>query len=230
MKTIGILGGMGPFATVDLFQKIVINTPACIDQEHPKIIIYNNPTIPPRIFHTTEENSPLSDLIQTAIVLEQTGADFIIMPCHTAHIWYEQIKNAISIPFYSLIDETVKAMKEEYHSSKNKKALLLATSHTISSKLYQNAFSNSDFELLIPNRREQIIVDSTIKAAKKGMINTHSVAELNFVINSYYNQGVSLLMGCCTEIPLMFSYFTTEMKMIDPTLLLAKFAINQALE
>ncbi|XQY91005.1 aspartate/glutamate racemase family protein [Metabacillus sp. HB246100] len=229
-KTIGILGGMGPFATVDLFEKIVMNTPAKIDQDHLKIIIYNNPTIPPRIIDKEEANDILPALIQSAKMLERSGADFIIMPCHTAHIWHQQVKEKINIPFYSLIDQTAEAIKRDTLFSNDKRVLLLATSTTVSSMLYQKAFANSDISLVIPSMREQIIVDQAIRTVKQGMINTDSVAELNRVIKSYYNIGVSLLMGCCTEIPLMYSFLTTEIRMADPTLILAKFAINQAIE
>lgn len=229
-KTIGILGGMGPMATIDLFQKIVTNTPARIDQDHIKLFIYNNPKIPPRIFHSIEASNPLPELIRSAKAIEKAGSDFIIMPCHTAHIWYEDVKNSISIPFYSLVHETVNAIRRDYFNVGNKRVLLLATSHTVAANLYQKEFFDTDFELVVPNKPEQLIVDQTIESVKEGKINMKKLTELNSVINSYYDQGVSLLMGCCTEIPLMYHFFTTDMKMIDPTLILAKFSINQVLE
>ncbi|KGX93714.1 aspartate racemase [Pontibacillus halophilus JSM 076056 = DSM 19796] len=225
----GILGGMGPYATVDIFKKIVTNTDARNDQEHLKIIIYNNPTIPPRILDSTTINTPLPELIESAQILERAGASFIVMPCHTAHIWYEQIKNAIKIPIYSLIHETTARIKESYRNAPNKSLLLLATQHTLYSGLYQDAFSDSEFKLIIPNAHEQELVDKTIARVKKGQLNKETVLELNDMINSFYAQGVSMLMGCCTEIPLMYPFFKTEITLLDPTLLFAKFAIQEAL-
>lgn len=228
----GILGGMGPFATVDLFQKIVENTPAELDQDHLKILIYNNPKIPPRIQSTDQSTSPLPELIKSATLLQEAGADFLIMPCHTAHIWYAEVQKQLSIPLYSLIENTVKATSQLYGNKENNKLLLLATKTTVHSELYQNGFKNTSFSLIVPNSDEQKVVDHAIKVVKSGKISTHnsSIHELNQIINRYNNDGVSLLLGCCTEIPILYRFFQTKMEMIDPTLLLAKLAITKAME
>lgn len=231
-KTIGILGGMGPFATVDLFNKILENTPAEVDQDHLKIMIYNNPKIPPRVHPTFQSASPLPELIKSAVILQEAGADFLIMPCHTAHIWYEEIQKHLSIPFYSIIKNTVDSIDQLYGSKENNKLLLLATETTIQSKLYQREFENSSFSITIPNSEEQKIVDKAIKSVKGGDLNPRSLTmdKLNQIINRYKDGGVSLLVGCCTEIPLMYPLFQTEMELVDPTLLLAKLAISKAME
>ncbi|NMH68128.1 amino acid racemase [Bacillus sp. RO3] len=229
-KTIGILGGMGPAATVDLFQKIVANTEASRDQEHIKILIYNNPKIPPRMLNPKEGQDPVPEIIRSARLIEQAGADFIIMPCHTAHIWYDHIQRATTIPFYSLITETVKAVTRQYHDAEDKRVLLLATQHTVDSRLYQRAFLDTGFEAIVPTRHEQWVVDQTIQTVKEGNLSARAVTQLHEILHSYENKGASLVMGCCTEIPLMFRFFTTKMTLIDPTLLFAKFAIHQALE
>ncbi|MBT2618649.1 aspartate/glutamate racemase family protein [Bacillus sp. ISL-78] len=228
-KTIGILGGMGPYATLDLFHKIILNTPAQIDQDHLQIIIYNNPKIPPRIQDVNQSStSPLPELIKSAITLEQAGADFIIMPCHTAHIWINEVKKAINIPFYSMIKNTVQATIREYESLVKKKILLLATETTINTRLYQSAFENSPFETIIPDEKEQEVVDNAIKNVKGGKLkNNQYIYELNQIINHYNEKGISMLIGCCTEVPLMFPYFNRVMKMIDPTLMLAIMAIKK---
>ena len=97
-KIIGILGGMGPEATADLFYKIIKLTPAKKDQEHLRIIIDNNPKIPDRtkaILYKGE--NPLPELIKTAQNLEKAGANFIIMPCNTAHYYHHEIQKIINI-------------------------------------------------------------------------------------------------------------------------------------
>ncbi len=231
-KTIGILGGMGPFATLDLFEKILENTPAAVEQEHPRIIIYNNPKIPPRIHPACPSQSPLPELIKSAAILQKAGADFIIMPCHTAHIWYEEIQKHVSIPFYSMIKNTVRSIEHFYGNKENKKLLLLATETTIQSKLYEREFKDSSFSIIVPNSEEQKIVDKAIKVVKSGDKNPRdfTIETVNQMINHYKDDGVALLVGCCTEIPLMYPLFQTEMEMIDPTLLLAKLAIEKAME
>jgi aspartate racemase len=228
LKKIGILGGMGPFATLDLLQKIVINTPAQTDQEHLPIIIYNNPQIPPRLIDAQKPN-PLPELIKTAVTLEQAGADFIVMPCHTAHNWINQLRNEVTIPFYSIIENTVQEVAEEFETKKNKQILLLATKTTIQAQLYQEAFKNSSFEIIIPNETEQKLVDAAITNVKGGQqANNQSIGMLNQMINAYSNKNIKMLLGCCTEVPLMFPYLKTEMELIDPTLKLAIMAIKKA--
>lgn len=154
------------------------------------------------------------------------------MPCHTAHIWYEEIQKHLTIPFYSIIKNTVDSIDQLYAGKENNKLLLLATETTIQSKLYQREFENSSFSIIIPNSEEQKIVDKAIKSVKGGDLNPRNLTmgKLNQIINRYKDGGVSLLVGCCTEIPLMYPLFQTEMELVDPTLLLAKLAIAKALE
>jgi aspartate racemase len=223
-KTIGILGGMGPAATLDLFHKIILNTPVQTEQEHHRIIIYNNPKIPPR----TQHSYPLPELIKSAILLEKAGADFIIMPCNTAHIWLEQIKVTINKPFYSIIETTVESLLLEKDST-NKKILLFATETTINYALYQKAFNNTPYEIITPIKEEQTIIDSAIKDVKLGKISSNPyLKDLNRILKVYKEIGISVLIGGCTEIPLLFHLLKVDMKMVDPTLLLAKLAVQKA--
>lgn len=232
-KTIGILGGLGPAATIDLFQKIVANTKASVDQDHLRIIIYNNPKIPPRKLYTDQikTDSLIQELITSAKLLENAGADFIVMPCHTAHIWFEQITKTINIPFYSLIENTVEAVIEENEQFTNsqKKILLLSTSTTASSKLYQNGFKNTSINLIIPKIEEQKIIDKLILNIKSDTFATsEDLTALNQLLIDYKSIGVSSILGGCTEIPLIFQYININLEMIDPTLLLALACIKKA--
>jgi aspartate racemase len=225
-KTIGILGGMGPAATMDLFQKIILNTPIQTEQDHLRIIIYNNPKIPPR----TQQSNPLPELIKSAILLERAGADFIIMPCNTAHIWLEQIKAAIKIPFYSIIENTVEFMLLE-NDPTNQKILLLGTETTINYGLYQRAFNHTPFEIITPTNEEQNFIDNAIKDVKAGKVESNLyLQDLNRILTGYKNCGISLILGGCTEIPLLFHLFKVDLIMVDPTLLLAKLAVQKATE
>jgi aspartate racemase len=105
-KTIGILGGMGPEATAYLFRKIIRHTKADKDQEHLKVIIFNNPKIPDRTDFILEKGTenPLPYLAEAAKELQRSGADFIIIPCNTAHYFYEDICRAVSIPVINMIE------------------------------------------------------------------------------------------------------------------------------
>ncbi|GAA4719971.1 aspartate/glutamate racemase family protein [Brevibacillus fulvus] len=228
-KTVGILGGMGPMATVDLFAKIVQNTSASVDQEHIPILIYNNPQIPSRvssILHGTE--SPERELIRTARCLEQAGADFLIMPCHTAHVWFEPVQKAIAIPFYSMVEITVDAVIKNYPTL-NHRILLLGTKATLQQRLYQDAFARSGWRLQVPSETEQDLVTAVIEEVKASRIADNPyLPALKQRLNQYYSSGVTAVLGGCTEIPLLFPYLPEQLQKLDPTLMLAQKAVQLA--
>lgn len=228
-KIIGILGGMGPLATVDLFEKIVRNTNAKIDQEHFKIIVYNNPRIPSRVDAIIKEKeSPLEELIKSAQIIEAAGADFIIMPCHTAHNWLPELQEAIRIPIINMV-ELVADHIAEVNGKHSAKILLLATTATIKSKIYEKTFEERGIKLLIPNECEQNIIASTIDEVKAGNIkNNPFLCSLGHIIEKQKQAGVTSIIGGCTELPLLFPFLPDGIEYIDPTLLLAKAAIKIA--
>lgn len=221
---------MGPSATVDLFNKIISNTPAISDQDHLHIIINNNPKIPPRSNALiTGSETPLPELIKGAKLLQTAGADFIIMPCNTAHIWYQEISNSITIPFYNMItntvDQTIIQMNE-----KNPSILLLATHTTIKTRLYQNAFQQTAVTLLIPSISQQLVVNEAISSVKAGFVKTNPyLQELNKMVGDYSNKGVTHILGGCSELPLLFPYLNEKINKLDPTLMLAQFAVSISL-
>ena len=114
-KFVGILGGMGPDATVTMFQNILRATPARSDQEHLRILIYNNPKIPDRTAAICANGAdPLPALIQSAKLLEQAGVDLIIIPCVTAHYFYDGLQTAIKTPILHIAQETLQYASSRY--------------------------------------------------------------------------------------------------------------------
>ena len=228
-KTIGILGGMGPMATVDLFKKIVKYTPAVTDLDHISIIIYNNPQIPSRVDAILDgKENPLNELIRSAQRLENAGADFIIIPCHTAHVWLSEIQAAIRIPIYSMIENTVSCIVSHYRYLSDR-ILLLGTKAILQKKLYQNAFEQRGLILHVPESYEQDMVASAILEVKGSLIENNSYIEpLNRMLMRYYSSGVTAVLGACTEIPLLFPYLDPKIEKLDPTLMLANMAIDLA--
>ena len=229
-KTIGILGGMGPKATVDLFEKIVLNTPASKDQEHLHILINNNPQIPSRVEVFKGRNvNPLQALIQSALVLEKAGADFIIMPCHTAHIWIEELQKNTSVPFYNMVENTVAYIVENRTDAQ--KIIILATPTTLEKQLYQKLLQKYNIDFTVPTKLEQQIVYNSILKVKSGSIEDNPyINSINDILSSYKKRGVTSLLAACTEIPLLYPFLTKDMKILDPTLMLAKMAVRKAFE
>jgi aspartate racemase len=229
-KKVGIIGGMGPLATVDLFAKIVANTPAEIDQDHLRIIIDNNPGIPPRVEAILNgAESPLPAMQESARLLEAAGADFIVLPCNTAHYWVEDLRAAVSIPVHSMI-ENAAAYVADKHRDYSKRILLLATGVTIELNLYQEAFAAKNIELELPSLSQQVMLDKAIRRIKAGeLADNPYLGEINGMILGFAASGTAAILAGCTEIPLLFSYFKDEqMIRLDATLLLAKMVVDLA--
>src|SRR6056297_3631983 len=112
-KTVGIIGGMGPDATVDLFSKIVKYTDANSDQENIHLVIDNNTSIKDRSSYILNyDNSPEEELKETALKLQEYGVDFLAMPCNTAHFFHDSIQQSLKIPLLNMIEETAIYVKK----------------------------------------------------------------------------------------------------------------------
>lgn len=224
-KTIGIIGGMGPMATIDLYKKIVDLTPAHSDREHLHLIIDNNTSIPDRtesILGYGEE--AIFELVRSAIKLESMGADLLIMPCNTAHFYYDEIKKYIRIPFINMVEETVKEIR---HRGINKVGIL-ATDGTIKSGVYVDMCERYGVEYLIPDeigqREVMHIIYEGIKAGNFAI----DIEGFKLVVNKLKRLGAEALVLGCTELPIAFQRFSIEGETIDPTFILAKVAVREA--
>jgi len=209
MKTVGILGGMGSMATVDLFEKIIKNTQVTCDQDHLHIIIDNYSEIPDRTdFILNKGLDPTKKMIEAAMRLEQAGAELIAMPCNTAHFFYDEIQASINVPIIHMMKETSKIIKSN--------TILLATQGTYTAKLYAN--------VLIPNDKMQNVVSELIYQYKKDQtINVRLKKEVLSQLE--YLDGI--ILGC-TELPLIFKQMDTNVPLIDPTQILAEAIILKA--
>ena len=206
-KVIGILGGMGPLATADLFQKITLHTVAACDQAHPRVCIDSNTDIADRtaaLLHGGED--PLPEMIKSAKRLESIGADFLIMPCNTAHNYYEQVCEAVTIPVLHMIALTRDALK----ARGVKCAGLLATDGTPDSADDQAA-----------------VMDVIYNGVKAGDL-THDVAAFRAACKHLLTRGAEVLILGCTELPPAFELYHLDYPNVDPTLELALGAIRAA--
>lgn len=229
MKIIGILGGLGPEATAELFLRIIRATPAKRDQDHLPIIIFNNPQIPDRtaaILYGGE--SPLIELIKTAQRLERAGADFIIMPCNTAHYYYDELKSSVKIPFLNMIELTVKRVLNVYPNVKL--VGLMATTGTVKTGLYQKYFENYGVKVIVPSDEEQHIVMSGIyDGVKAGDLNLGRRLLLD-VANKLIANGAELIILGCTEISIVIKNGDLKVPVVDPLQVLAEEAVKLALK
>ena len=226
-KIIGILGGMGPKATLDLFHKIIKLTPAKKDQDHLRIIIDNNPKIPDRTAAILGKGeNPLPALQETAQNLEKAGADFIIMPCNTAHYFISEIQKSIKIPILNMIKETAHHVKSIFPSVKN--IGLLATKGTYKTKLYNSFFNAKNIEILIPTPPEQDKIMDLIFMVKSGILSEEMKSQIINISEEQIKKGAQAIIAGCTEIPLILKDKDIKVPIIDPTNILAKRAVEEA--
>ncbi len=154
-RIIGILGGMGPEATLNCFAKIIENTPANKDQDHIKIIIANNPKTPDRTHAVLEGGpSPLPVMVQGCRSLEKAGANFIIIPCVTAHYYEQQLKQEVKLPVISILDVVAENIVQ--HHPRMKQIGLMGTDGTLQSGIFQKRLNVEGLETHIcPERPDR---------------------------------------------------------------------------
>ena len=224
-KVIGILGGMGPLATADLFQKIILHTAAASDQEHLRVCIDSNTNIPDRtaaLLHGGAD--PVPEMVKSAKRLESIGADVLVMPCNTAHGFYDAVAASVDIPVLHMIALTRDALKARGVRA----AGLLATDGTIETGIYQRVFAGSGIELLTPSPAEQAAVMDIIYNGVKAGDDKHDVSAFRACCESLLARGAQTLILGCTELPLAFSLYNLSYPAADPTLELALGAIRFA--
>jgi len=228
-KIIGILGGMGPQATVDLYNEIISQTPADKDQDHIPTIIYSNTKVPNRTKAIIAQGeSPLPYLIEGVMRLERAGADFIIIPCNTAHYYLRQFEKEVNIPILNMIELTTQHIREKFPKIKN--VGLLSTTGTLRTKIYQDSLEKKGLEVIIPEENDQEnFVMKAISNIKAGIMFAESAKLLNKAAEALTAKGAETIIMGCTEIPLVLKPEGLSTPLIDPKKIIASKAISMAL-
>jgi aspartate racemase len=229
-KIIGILGGMGPEATLNCFAKILSNTPAEKDQDHIRVIIDNNPKIPDRTgaINGTGE-SPVDAVVQSSQALKNAGADFIIIPCVTVHYFYDQFSKASPLPILSILDVVAQAIKAEYPDMK--KIGLMATNGTVQTDIFQKRLAKENIETIVcdDNCQEQVMqAIYSLKSSPTPEARQQITATFQAAAKSLVQAGAQGIVAGCTEIPLALSQDHLDVPYFDALNLLARAAIRQA--
>lgn len=226
-KIIGILGGMGPEATLDLAGKIIKLTPINKEQDHCRLIIDNNPKIENRtdaIFSGRTEKI-ISQLSMTARNLEKAGADFILIPCNTAHYFLEDIRKSVKIEVLDMLEETSAYMAKKFPEVK--KAGILGTAATCRMNLYEKALSKRGIKNIFPDEAgiERIMEAITLIKEKNG----HERAGIILASEAekLVKKGAEALVAGCTEIPLALKPGASRAPLVDPSAILAAAAVKK---
>ena len=224
-KAIGILGGMGPLATADLFRKIVTMTKAGCDNDHIRIYIDDNASIPDRtaaILAGGKDPTPI--MADSLKKLEGCGADCIIMPCNTAHYFLPRLQAMTEVPFLSMLEATAKTCAAAFPG---KTAAILATKGTLATGLYEEALKAQGVSYLVPNADEQDALMRVIYEGVKADAAPESYrADMEHTMETLSARGADYFILGCTELPVAAELLDLKQPMIDPTTELAKAAIS----
>ena len=227
-QRIGILGGMGPAATIDLMQKILAATPAQRDQDHVPLVVWSVPQMPERVSAILSgTSSPLPQLVAGAQALERSGAAALAIACNTAHHWADALSERISIPVLHIADAVITHLGRR--AAPVRTVALLATAATLHSGFYQARFAAQGIATLVPAALDQAQgVTTAIQFVKAGRIEAARALFLPVARRMLDAGADSLLLGC-TELPLLTPGSGFEAQCLDATSALAHACIAFAM-
>ena len=223
-RTVGVLGGMGPDATVDFLSKVIAATPAEKDQDHLRILVDNNPHVPNRqeaVLRGGEDPGPA--LAAMAKGLEAGGADFLVMPCNTAHAFSGAIAAAVDIPLVSIIDVTVDACAGAAAIG------VLATDGCLASNVFQEALDARGLRAVLPNDAEVAELMHLITRIKAGDQGDDVAAGMCTLAEALVARGADAIIAGCTEIPLVLKAEALDVPLVSSTDVLADATVAIAL-
>jgi len=230
-KLVGVIGGLGPEATIDFMSRVMANTPATIDQDHVQMLVYHDPKIPSRQCAIRGEGESCGPrLAALASRLEQAGVDFIVMPCNLGHFWEREMNSAIDIPLVSIIDVTVAAALRQCRDEDTFAPIgLFTTPGCFYADLYQQALQKTKHPVILqtPHElKETMYWVERIKAGDK----SESVAKgMKRMADALISRGAKVLIAACTEIPLVLNEDMFHVPFVSSTDELAKHTVALAL-
>ena len=226
-KTAGVMGGMGPDATVDFMAKVIAMTDSSRDQDHIHMIVDHDPGVPNRQAAIRTGNDDVSPrLTAMAKRLEAAGADFLVMVCNTAHVFLDGVRSETRIPFVSIIDESVAEVGRLAPDARS--IGIMATDGCLDTGVYQEAILATGRDVIVPDEpglRELMRLITAIKAGDQGEAIARDMAE---VANGLVARGAEAIIAGCTEIPIVFEGAGFPVPVIASTNVLARRTLTLA--
>jgi aspartate racemase len=204
-KTVGIIGGMGPEATIDLMQRIILLTPVLDDIDHIRCIVDNNPKVPSRIRAIIEGDgeNPGPCMAGMGKKLETHGADFLVIACNTAHYYYDVVQKAVNIPVINMVDLVSKHVKINFPEQDT--IGMLASPAVAMTGLYAKKLNKLGIRDIWPDSDYQDTLFNVIKEVKKGNTSLAVHNDFKEVCKHLSNKGVKTAIIACTELGILNS-------------------------
>lgn len=228
MKTVGIIGGLGPETTSEFYLDLIFSCQKKERTHRPSVLIASVP-----LPYAIEEDAIsknvgiercLPFLISEAKRLEKSGADFIVMPCNSLHVFIEEIRTSVKIPVLSIVEETVKFLKR----NRFQKVGIISTSATIKNRLYENAFKINKISYETPDDFQQAKMGKFILNLVTGQQNNRDREELIKIINNFEKEEVDCVVLACTDLQLLIPKHPT-LKIFDTMKIFAEATVEKIL-
>jgi len=229
MKSVGIIGGLGPETTAEFYLDIVFSAYQKSKEARPGIIISSVP-LPYQIEEdlitkNTGAERYIPFLTAEAKRLQKAGSDFLVMPCNSLHVFIEEIRNAVNIPVLSIIEETVKFFK----NNNLNRVGIVSTSATIENKLYETAFEKNGIDYQTPDNFQQAKMGKFIHNLVMGQQKSKDRDELIHIINDFETKNVDCVALACTDLQLLIPKHP-RLKIFDTMKILAEATVEKILE
>jgi aspartate racemase len=219
-RLIGVLGGMGPLATIDFMQKVIEATPAERDQDHVPMIVYCVPQIPDRVGAACAgTDEPLPAMLAGIRTLEQAGVEAIAIACNTAHAWYDQLAASAQIRVIHMAQAVIDAAPQNTGP-----VAVMATIGTLQTGIYQAYLEKAGWLAFVPNKPDQDMILDAIAAVKRGEIE-RARASFDIAAASLLSSGADRLLLACTELPVAAKGSIHEDRCLDATVCLAQACV-----
>ena len=224
-KTLGIVGGMGPAATCDLMEKIIALTEASCDQEHLHIFADVDTDIPDRTAAILGNGpDPAPEMIRSGRRLVAAGAELLLLPCNTAHYFYDRLAEAVGVPVLHMPRLTAQVLRE----AGVRRAAVLATDGTVRSGVYADALAAAGVEAVYPAAEHQALIMRLIYDGVKGRRVPLTDIPVGDILAALRERGAETFLLACTELPIAFRALGISDGCLDPTRVLAFSAVRAA--
>ena len=225
MKTVGIIGGLGPETTARFYLEIIFSSYGKTKDHRPPVLLWNIP-LPYKIEEdlitkAKGEERYIPFLVEAAQRLEKGGADFLVMPCNSLHIFIEDIRKAVNIPVLSILEETAKFLKEKSINGVG----IIATSTTLKGKLYEKCLTDVGIKQVIPDDFQQAKIGTIINNLVLNRQTTSDREEIQKIIDDFSQKGVKTVILACTDLQLLIPRHD-EVALYDTMKIFAEATVN----
>lgn len=227
LKIVGVIGGMGPEATRNFYGRLIARSEARRDQDHVPVIIHSLPQVPDRDDAIAGKGpSPRNALVAMAKSLERAGAGMLVMPCASAHVYEPAVREAVKLPFISMVEEACEEVLRRDTGAK--KVGILSEQGALDAKLFDIALTRRQLEPVPLDFKERAIFQKVLHVIKSGQRDDKVKAAVVRFFSTLVERGADVVIVGCAELPLVLGHHDVDRPVIDAVDVLAERCVLYA--